>query len=93
MPARVATPDLRIPVAEERKHALVAEVAARLAAAGTTVDATDGVRVREAEGWWLLRVSNTQAAVTVRAEAGDAAGLDRLLAIVDDQLAASGVAR
>ncbi|MFS0771981.1 phosphoglucomutase/phosphomannomutase PgmG [Sphingomonas sp. 1P08PE] len=93
MPARVATPDLRIPVAEERKHALVAEVAARLAAAGATVDATDGVRVREAEGWWLLRVSNTQAAVTVRAEAGDAAGLDRLLAIVDGQLAASGVAR
>ncbi|MDP1027199.1 phosphomannomutase/phosphoglucomutase [Sphingomonas sp. KR1UV-12] len=93
MAARVATPDLRIPVPEYRKHAVVAEIAARLAEAGATVDATDGVRVREADGWWLLRVSNTQAAVTVRAEAQDQAGLDRLLAIVDAQLAASGVVR
>ncbi len=93
MPARVATPDLRIPVAEDRKHAVVAEVAARLATAGAVMDETDGVRVREADGWWLLRVSNTQAAVTARAEAADAAGLDRLLAIVDAHLAASGVTR
>ncbi len=91
MPARVATPDLRIPVAEDRKHAVVAKIAARLAVAGAAVDATDGVRVRHDEGWWLLRVSNTQGAVTVRAEAADAAGLDRLMAVVRGHLAAAGV--
>ena len=45
------------------------------------------------DGWWLLRASNTQAALTVRAEARDPAALDRLLAAMDAQLAASGVAR
>ncbi len=93
LPPRAATPDLRIAVPESRKHRVVEGVAARLAAAGAAVDTTDGVRVREAGGWWLLRVSNTQAAVTVRAEAADADGLARIMARVDAELAASGVAR
>ena len=93
MPPRCATPDLRVPVTEARKTAVVAEVADRLAAAGARVDTTDGLRVSEADGWWLLRASNTQAALTLRAEAGDQAGLARLLATIDAQLAASGVTR
>jgi phosphomannomutase len=93
MPALVATPDLRIPVPETRKGAVVEEVRARLAATGARVDDTDGVRVTTADGWWLLRVSNTQGAVTVRAEAADKPALDRLLAEVDACLAASGVIR
>jgi phosphomannomutase len=93
MPALVATPDLRIAVAEMRKLAVVEEVRDRLAAAGVAVDATDGVRVRTADGWWLLRASNTQGAVTVRAEAADEVALARLLADVDAQLARSGVTR
>ena len=28
----------------------------------------DGVRVRTADGWWLLRASNTQAVLVARAE-------------------------
>ena len=93
MPALVSTPDLRVPVAETRKVAVVEEVRARLAAMGASVDATDGVRVTTVDGWWLLRASNTQGAVTVRAEGADHAALDRLLADVDAALAASGVAR
>ncbi len=93
MPPRCATPDLRVPVAEARKTAVVEEVAVRLAAAGARVDTTDGLRVSDAEGWWLLRASNTQAALTLRAEARDAAGLARLLAAVDAQLGESGVRR
>jgi phosphomannomutase len=91
MPGSAATPDLRIPVAEARKRAVVAEVAARVAAAGGPVDTTDGVRVRDGEGWWLLRVSNTQAAVTVRAESRDQADLERILKVVRAQLLESGV--
>jgi len=93
MPALVSTPDLRIPVAEDHKLAVVAGVAARLDAAGVTADMTDGVRVAEADGWWLLRPSNTEAAVTVRAEAVDAAALARIMATVDAHLAACGVVR
>ena len=93
MPALVATPDLRFPVDDARKFAVVDEVIARLQADGVEMNLTDGARVTTADGWWLLRASNTQAMLTVRAEAKDQAALDALLAEVDAQLAASGVIR
>ncbi|PTQ60213.1 phosphomannomutase [Sphingomonas aurantiaca] len=93
MPALVATPDLRFPVDDARKFAVVDEVIARLQAGGAEMTLTDGARVTTADGWWLLRASNTQAMLTVRAEAKDQAALDALLAEVDAQLAASGVIR
>jgi phosphomannomutase len=93
MPAMVNTPELRFPCSEERKFAVIEEVRARLAAAGAQVDATDGVRVLTADGWWLLRASNTQDVLVARAEARDGAALARLVAAIDAQLAASGVER
>ena len=90
MPVSVATPELRFPVDETRKFAVVDEVAARLAAEGAEVDTTDGVRVKTADGWWLLRASNTQDVLVARAEAQDQAGLDRLVATIDEQLDAVG---
>lgn len=93
MPALVATPDLRFPVEDTRKFLVVDEVIARLKSEGAEMDLTDGARVTTADGWWLLRASNTQAMLTVRAEARDQAALDALLAEVDTQLALSGVAR
>jgi phosphomannomutase len=51
----------------------------------------DGVRVRTADGWWLLRASNTQAVVTARAEASTEDGLMRLKEQLAAELAASGV--
>ena len=93
MPALVNTPELRFQVDEERKFAVIDEVAARLAASGADVNATDGVRVSTPDGWWLLRASNTQDVLVARAESADQAGLDRLLAQIDAQLAASGLER
>jgi len=93
MPAMVNTPELRFQVDESRKFAVIEEVLARLAAAGAQVDATDGARVNTADGWWLLRASNTQDVLVARAEARDQAGLDRLLAQIDEQLALSGIQR
>ncbi|WP_339345784.1 phosphomannomutase/phosphoglucomutase [uncultured Sphingomonas sp.] len=92
-PPRRATPEIRVRVAEADKTAIVAAVAARVAAEGARVDTTDGIRVSTPDGWWLLRASNTQAALTLRAEARDAGGLARLLAAIDTHLAAVGVAR
>jgi len=93
MPAMIDIPETRITVAEADKFAIVARVAAALARDGAEVNDTDGVRVRTADGWWLLRASNTQAALTVRAEAWDSAGLERVLAELDRYLAAEGVRR
>ena len=92
LPQMVNTPELRFPCEEARKFAVIDEVAARLATAGAEVITVDGVRVNTADGWWLLRASNTQAVLVARAEARDAAGLGRLKAALADQLRRSGVA-
>jgi phosphomannomutase len=93
MPAMVNTPELRFQVDESRKFAVVDEVLDRLERDGARVDRTDGARVSTDDGWWLLRASNTQDVLVARAEAKDRAGLDRLVAQIDEQLALSGVAR
>jgi phosphomannomutase len=93
MPAVVNTPELRFQVDETRKFRVVEEVLDRLAAKGAQVDRTDGARVSTPEGWWLLRASNTQDVLVARAEAKDQAGLERLVAQIDDQLAQSGIER
>ena len=93
MPKSVATPEMRFEVDEVRKFAIVDEVRERLSGDGAKVDATDGVRVSTSDGWWLLRASNTQDVLVARAEARDDAGVERLVAQIDDQLAKSGVKR
>ena len=92
LPAVVNTPELRFPCAEERKFAVVGEVAERLRHAAADVNDIDGVRVRTADGWWLLRASNTQDVLVARAESTSDDGLVRLKAELASQLAASGVA-
>jgi len=93
MPKSIATPELRFPVDESRKFAVISEVLQRLTATGAKVDATDGARVMTDDGWWLLRASNTQDVLVARAEAKDDEGMKRLMAQIDDQLAQSGVER
>ncbi len=91
MPPVVNTPELRFDCDDTRKFAVIGDVAARLRAAGATLSDIDGVRVSTPDGWWLLRASNTQAVLVARAEARDAAGLERLKAALVAQLAASGL--
>lgn len=91
LPAVVNTPEHRLHCPEDRKFALVAEVGARLRDAGVEVNDIDGVRVSSADGWWLLRASNTEPALVLRCEASDEAGLERLKAEVTAQLEASGL--
>jgi phosphomannomutase len=93
MPLVLNTPEMRFQVDESRKFAVVDEVLDRLETAGATVNRTDGARVNTPDGWWLLRASNTQDVLVARAEAKDQAGLDRLVAQIDEQLAASGIKR
>ena len=93
MPEMINTPEMRFQVDESRKFAVIDEVLARLSAEGEDVNATDGARVNTADGWWLLRTSNTQDVLVARAEASSEAGLERLMAQIDAQLAASGLER
>jgi phosphomannomutase len=93
MPAMVNTPELRFQVDETRKFPVIDEVKARLSGTEADVNDTDGVRVTTEDGWWLLRASNTQDVLVARAESESEAGLERLIAQIDAQLAASGLER
>jgi phosphomannomutase len=93
MPQMVNTPELRFQVDESRKFAVIDEILARLETSGANVNRTDGARVNTEDGWWLLRASNTQDVLVARAEAKDEAGLERLVAQIDEQLSASGLER
>ncbi len=97
VPPMLNTPEMRFQVDEARKFAAMAEITARLTTAPglevESVNATDGVRVNTADGWWLLRASNTQDVLVARAESDTEAGLARLIAQIDAQLAASGLTR
>lgn len=93
LPVCFNTPELRFPVAADRKRAVVEEVAARIAAQGAQVNRMDGLRASCADGWWLLRASNTQEMLVARAESASEAGLAALVAQLDAELALSGVNR
>ena len=93
MPPMINTPEMRFQVDESHKFAAIGEIAERIAASDAVADTTDGVRVTTDDGWWLLRASNTQDVLVARAESESEEGLARLVAQIDEQLAASGLER
>jgi phosphomannomutase len=91
LPNVINTPELRFPCSETRKFAVIDEVKQRLQQQGAEVSAIDGVRVKTADGWWLLRASNTQDVLVARAESTDEAGLERLKQALVGELTQSGI--
>ena len=91
LPQVVNTPELRFNCDDHRKFEVIVEVAGRLRGAKAEMSDIDGVRVNTADGWWLLRASNTQAVLVARCEAKSDAGLERLKAALVAQLEASGL--
>jgi len=89
LPCYHSTPEHRVPAADA--PAIVACLLTRLDAEGAEVDRLDGARVTGPDGWWLVRASNTESAVTWRAESRDRTGLARLVAEVERRLADAGV--
>ena len=75
-----------------RKFAVIEEVKGLVHREGANVNEIDGVRVMTADGWWLLRASNTQAVLIARCEARDSAGLERLKQSVNRMLEVVGEA-
>ena len=89
LPQTFATPELRFACPDARKAEVLAGVAEALE--GVAVDRTDGLRVTEPDGWWLLRASGTEAKLTARIEAASPEGRDRLRARLAERLGAFGL--
>ncbi len=90
LPRLFDTPEVRIPCDEARKFALIDDLSEALAAEGVDFIDIDGVRVETADGWWLLRASNTQAELVARCEARTPQGLAAAKAAGAARLIAAG---
>jgi phosphomannomutase len=91
LPPAYATSELRLSCPDERKAAVLAGVAERLGAEGAEVDRTDGLRVTERDGWWLLRSSGTEPKLTARVEADSPEARDRLQSELFERLTEAGM--
>ena len=89
LPRTVSTPELRVACPDEIKFDVV-ERAARHFAATYRVSTLDGVRISFAEGWGLLRASNTQPVLVLRFEAASERALGAYRTEVEDWLARHG---
>jgi phosphomannomutase/phosphoglucomutase len=68
VPRYHATPETRVPCPEEQKTEAIAAVKQRFASSHEVVD-VDGARIQFKDGWGLVRPSNTQPILVLRAEA------------------------
>ncbi|MCX7343198.1 MAG: phosphomannomutase/phosphoglucomutase [Proteobacteria bacterium] len=82
LPKLHSTPEIRVECCEERKFAIVNEIKQKLLDASKPFIDIDGVRIDEAKGWWLVRASNTQSVLVVRAEADTAIDLQNILSTI-----------
>ncbi|MDH4044258.1 MAG: phosphomannomutase/phosphoglucomutase [Gemmatimonadota bacterium] len=90
LPQTWATPEIRVDCADDRKFAVV-EAAARYFGERYETLTLDGVRISFADGWGLLRASNTQPVLVMRFEATSEAKLAVYRGEVEDWLREQGV--
>lgn len=96
LPPIVNTPEIRFEVDESRKFALVANLVASVKARAAkdpaiTLNDIDGARVSTPDGWWLVRASNTQNVLVMRAEAATDDGLSRVRGMALEELGKIGL--
>lgn len=92
LPQMMNTPELRFPCSEERKFSAVEDVKLWLEGReGLEISRVDGVRVKNPNGWWLLRASNTQDVLVARCESDTEAGLAVLKNDLAEALRAVGL--
>ncbi|NOZ80291.1 MAG: phosphomannomutase/phosphoglucomutase [DPANN group archaeon] len=85
-PKYFSTPEIRIKVPEEKKFEMVKAIKEAFKKDFRIID-IDGVRFLTDDGWGLVRASNTQPALVVRAEAKTEKGLEHIRSLLGGQLA------
>ncbi len=87
-PVTYSTPELKITTTDGEKFPIVDKLASGGSFGEGTVTSIDGVRVDFADGWGLIRASNTSPVLSLRFEADDPDALERIKALFQKQLAA-----
>ena len=93
LPPQHATPELRIDCPDDQKFGVIDRLAteAKTRFGEESLSLIDGVRVRNDDGWWLVRASNTEAALVARAEGKTPEILNKLVGQIEDALAGAGL--
>ena len=86
VPPTFTTPEIRVACPDDKKFALVDAVTDYFRSGHRVID-IDGVRVLFADGWGLLRASNTQPALVLRFEAQSRQRLAEIRDLIEAKLA------
>lgn len=78
IPTGISTPELNIATAEGENHKIVERLQKQAEFPGASVITIDGIRADYADGWGLVRASNTTAVLVLRFEAETEAALQRI---------------
>jgi phosphomannomutase len=86
LPRLYSTPEYRVAVKTEDQQEFVTRLREDMrGSCGRTIE-IDGIRGYIKDGWFLIRASNTQPVISIRAEARSQAGLDNLKSFISDKL-------
>ena len=86
LPESLATPELLIPVPENRKFDIIRQLESKGQFGNGKITTIDGIRVDYPKAWGLVRASNTTPALTARFEAQDQEALEQIQALFQKQL-------
>jgi phosphomannomutase/phosphoglucomutase len=91
LPVLHNTPEIRVECADAIKFRVVERTAASLRARPDVLDVIDidGVRARFADGWGLVRASNTQPSLVLRCEATTPERVAEIRALLEAEIAAA----
>ena len=78
LPNSVSTPELKVEMQEGENHAFVAEFQKVAKFEGAKINTIDGVRADYADGWGLVRASNTTPILVCRFDADSKEALNRI---------------
>ena len=88
LPNSISTPELKVHLEEGENHAFVAEMQEKANFSDARINTIDGIRADFADGWGLVRASNTTPILVLRFEADTEEGLERIKGVFKQQMLA-----
>lgn len=88
IPNSVNTPELKVTISDHEKFSFMQQLASKANFGNAEITTIDGLRVNFADGWGLVRSSNTSPCLVLRFEAETEKALKKIQSIFRDQLLA-----
>lgn len=88
IPNSINTPEIKIPILDEEKFTFMQRFSEQASFLDARLIVIDGLRVEFAQGWGLIRASNTTPCLVARFEAQDGISLSAIQALFKTQLLA-----